>query len=69
MLDTCYFLTTTATTVGYGDFCPATQTGRLFTAVYAPLGTIAVMSGLVPAMDWALEQLDLVTALDNFDRP
>jgi len=62
LLDTCYFLTTTATTVGYGDFCPSSVTGRLLTSFYAPLGTIAVMSGLVPAMEWALEKLDLVTA-------
>ncbi len=61
LLDTCYFLTTTATTVGYGDFCPSTVAGRLLTALYAPLGTIAVMSAIVPAMDTALEHLDLVT--------
>ena len=62
VLDTFYFLTTTATTVGYGDLSPATETGRLFTSFYAPLGTIAVMSGLVPAMEWMLDRIDTLTA-------
>ena len=34
LLDTTYFLTVTITTVGYGDFCPETPEGKLFTVVY-----------------------------------
>ena len=34
-LDTAYFLTVEATTVGYGDFCPETVLGKLFTTMCA----------------------------------
>lgn len=60
--DTCYFLTTTVTTVGYGDFCPSTPGGRLLTSFYAPFGTVVVMSGLVPIVDAALAAIDATTS-------
>jgi hypothetical protein len=50
-LDVCYFLTTTVTTVGYGDFAPSSYAGRWLTSLYAPLGTVAVISALNPAVD------------------
>jgi voltage-gated potassium channel Kch len=37
-LNSLYFSAMTLTTVGYGDFAPATTAGKLFTAVYAFLG-------------------------------
>ena len=61
-LDVAYYLTTTVTTVGYGDFCPSTALGRWFTALYAPLGTITVMTALLPPVEWTLLQLDEMTA-------
>ena len=47
-LESIYFLTATATTVGYGDYAPTYDASRLVTVVYAPLGTLVVMSGLMP---------------------
>jgi hypothetical protein len=61
-LDVCYFLTTTVTTVGYGDFCPSSTAGRWFTSLYAPLGTITVMSALLPPVEACLSTVDQLTA-------
>jgi voltage-gated potassium channel Kch len=43
IVDAFYFSVTTLTTVGLGDFAPATTFGKLFTAIYifAGLGLIA----------------------------
>lgn len=62
VLDVTYYLTTTVTTVGYGDFCPSTAAGRWFTSFYAPLGTITVMSALLPPVEAVLLRLDELTA-------
>ena len=61
-LDVCYFLTTTVTTVGYGDFAPASELGRWITSIYAPFGTVAVMTALLPSVEWCLLQMDKFTA-------
>jgi voltage-gated potassium channel len=37
-VDALYFTAVTLTTVGYGDFAPKTDAGKLFTAVYAFVG-------------------------------
>lgn len=37
-VDAIYFTAMTLTTVGYGDFTPQTDIGKLFTAVYAFIG-------------------------------
>jgi len=37
-IDAIYFTSATLTTVGYGDFVPQTDAGKLFTSVYAFLG-------------------------------
>jgi hypothetical protein len=37
-VDALYFSVVTLTTVGYGDFAPQTDLGKLFTAVYVRLG-------------------------------
>ena len=50
--DTIYFLTVTATTVGYGDLCPATRLGRIFTCAYMVLGLQIVLSALAPLLDF-----------------
>lgn len=56
--NTIYFLTTTATTVGFGDYSPQSEEGRLLTAFYAPLGTIAVLGGLLEPVAWILRNVD-----------
>ena len=38
VIDALYFSVVTLTTVGYGDFAPQTDAGKLFTAVYVLLG-------------------------------
>jgi voltage-gated potassium channel len=38
VVDALYFSVVTLTTVGYGDFAPETDVGKLFTAVYVLLG-------------------------------
>src|ERR687897_3385175 len=37
-VDALYFSVVTLTTVGYGDFAPQTDVGKLFTAVYVLVG-------------------------------
>ena len=61
-LDVCYYLTTTVTTVGFGDFAPASETGRWLTSIYAPFGTVTVMSALLPPVEFTLLQVDMLTA-------
>ena len=55
--DTVYYLTTTATTVGYGDIVPETPNGRLFTAIYAPLGCVYVVTAMMPIVSSILAAL------------
>ena len=55
--DTIYFLTVTSTTVGYGDFSPATYAGKAFTIVYALVGITVILKSLYPLIgfirgDW-----------------
>ena len=45
-----YFLTVTATTVGYGDICPVTPLGRAITSVYCLYGISVVLGALTPIM-------------------
>lgn len=37
-IDSIYFTAMTLTTVGYGDFAPQTDAGKIFTAMYAFVG-------------------------------
>lgn len=49
--DALYWATTTLTTVGYGDICPATDMGRIISMLSAILGVavIALPSGVITA--------------------
>ncbi len=42
-----YFYVTTATTVGYGDYSPATETGRLITVLWIMPGGIALFTTII----------------------
>ena len=42
-LDSLYFTTITVTTIGYGDFSPATNIGKIFTIVFALAGISVVL--------------------------
>jgi len=46
MLDALYFTIITLTTVGYGDFAPKTDAGKIFTMVYIFVG-ISLISGFI----------------------
>ena len=50
-LDSVYFMLVTSTTVGYGDFSPVSQGGRLFTSGWALLGITLVFSAIQPLAD------------------
>jgi len=45
-LDALYFTIITLTTVGYGDFAPKTDEGKIFTMVYIFVG-ISLISGFI----------------------
>ncbi len=45
-LDSFYFSVTTLTTVGYGDFSPQTDFGKIFTMIYIFLG-VGVILGFI----------------------
>ena len=51
LLDTTYFLTVSITTVGYGDICPVTDLGKIFTVLYALVGIVFVFAALSPLVD------------------
>ena len=71
-VDSVYFLTVVATTVGYGDITPTTDAGKLFTAVYALIGVTTVFKTLTDVFrqnplstsdsSW---QDSVLTAVDN----
>jgi len=46
LLDALYFTVTTLTTVGYGDFYPKSDAGKMFTIFYIFVG-IGLLSGFV----------------------
>ncbi|KAH8071188.1 potassium channel [Aureococcus anophagefferens] len=42
--ETWYYLAVTCTTVGYGDYSPASQSGKLWACLYVPLGIVQIFS-------------------------
>jgi hypothetical protein len=49
ILDSLYFSVTTLATVGYGDFSPSTNFGKVFTMIYIILG-VGLMLGFINAV-------------------
>ena len=43
-VDSLYFSVITLTTIGYGDFSPATDAGKIFTLVYTMIGLGVILS-------------------------
>ena len=60
--DSVYFMTVTSTTVGFGDIAPVTASGRLFTCVYAWLGTTFLMEAASPYVEKILNLLGALLA-------
>ena len=50
-MDSIYFMIVTSTTVGYGDFSPSSQLGRLFTCFYSLIGMVVVFGTLSPFIE------------------
>ena len=48
--DSIYFITVTATTVGYGDLHPTSSLSKLFTIPYAVIGIVVVLNALSPLL-------------------
>ena len=42
-LDSLYFSVITLTTIGYGDFSPQTDLGKMFTSVYIVIGVALIL--------------------------
>jgi voltage-gated potassium channel len=55
VVDAFYFSVVTLTTVGYGDFTPQTDAGKLFTAVYALVG-IGILLAFVTTVAGKMSQ-------------
>uniref|UniRef100_A0A7S2NM46 Potassium channel domain-containing protein n=1 Tax=Haptolina brevifila TaxID=156173 RepID=A0A7S2NM46_9EUKA len=62
LLDSVYFLTTTITTVGYGDIVPLSDAGKMFTVGYALVGIVFVFAALSPLVEILLYVKDFFLA-------
>lgn len=60
VLDSLYFSVTTLTTIGFGDFSPKTDIGKIFTIVYIFIG-IGTLLGFVNLIANHTQQNDLLT--------
>lgn len=58
-VDALYFSVMTLTTVGYGDFAPETDVGKLFTAVYALAG-VGILLTFITTVATKVAQLPLL---------
>lgn len=56
-VDAFYFASMTLTTVGYGDFVPKTDLGKIFTAVYAFIGIGAFLGFAAMLSQAALDRM------------
>jgi hypothetical protein len=60
-VDALYFSVVTLTTVGYGDFAPQTDIGKLFTAVYVLVG-VGILLAFVTTVAAKASQMPLLHA-------
>ena len=60
LVDAFYFSVVTLTTVGYGDFAPRTDAGKLFTALYTLVG-VGILLGFVTTLATKTTQLPLLS--------
>ena len=56
--ESCYFLTVTYTTVGYGDITPRTDGGKAFAMFYALVGVAVVFPVVLELGQWLVDYLD-----------
>jgi voltage-gated potassium channel len=61
LVDALYFSVVTLTTVGYGDFAPQTDVGKLFTAVYVLVG-VGILLAFVTTVAAKASQMPLLHA-------
>ena len=54
-LDSLYFSVITLTTIGYGDFSPKTDLGKLFTMGYIIIG-VSLILGFINTLFWHYRQ-------------
>jgi voltage-gated potassium channel len=59
VIDALYFSIVTLTTVGYGDFAPRTDVGKLFTAVYVLVG-VGILLAFVATVAARVSQMPLL---------
>jgi voltage-gated potassium channel len=60
-VDALYFSVVTLTTVGYGDFAPETDVGKLFTAVYVLVG-VGILLAFVTTVAAKASQMPVLHA-------
>lgn len=46
VIDAIYFTVVTATTLGFGDYCPETYMGKIFTLFFVPISVVAVAGAI-----------------------
>jgi voltage-gated potassium channel len=63
-VDAFYFSVVTLTTVGYGDFAPKTDAGKLFTAVYVLVG-VGILLAFVTTVAAKVAQMSLLRRGEN----
>ena len=64
LVDALYFSVVTLTTVGYGDFAPETDAGKLFTAVYVLVG-VGIVLAFITTVAAKASQLPLLHTLNS----
>ncbi len=64
IIDALYFSVVTLTTIGYGDFSPETDSGKLFTVFFAPTGI-----GVFVAFSARIAQIVLSKRVDQDREP
>ena len=61
VLESVYFITTTITTVGYGDFSPSNDLSRIYCIFYMLFGLIVVMKVVGDFASYVLQRIEALT--------